>query len=308
MYYASLSVIIDDIVFPDGRTSMGVLGGGGMHTVAGMRIWSDDVGILGHVGRDFDVSIMEQLDLREVAFRRTDLPTPRAWQLFEYDGHRTQIPRVALDDWAAQLRWPDDLPEYLQAHGVRAVHLLTRGIPGDPEQIARVAAAGIRISLEPIIEDGMDRAHADRVLASLAHAEIFSPGTGELLALLGDRPLRDALAELAKLGPTIVALRRGAAGSLIYERETRRVLRVPAARANVIDVTGAGNAYSGGLLVGWCQSGDLANTAACAAVSAALAIEQIGPATITPELLADARRRHAELLADLREVGGSDGE
>jgi len=302
MQYASWSVIIDDIVFPDGRTSMGVLGGGGTHTVAGMRLWSDDVGILGQVGRDFDEAIMAQIDLRMHAFRQTDRPTPRAWQLFETDGHRTQIPRIALDDWSAQLQWPDDFPAYLQAHEVQAVHLLTRGAPGDPEQIERVAAAGLRISLEPIIEEGMGRIEADRVLACLPYVEIFSPGVGETQALLGELPLRQALVELAERGPAVVALRRGAAGSLIYQRETRRMLCVPAARARVVDVTGAGNAYSGGLLVGWCQYDDLDKAAACAAVSAALAIEQIGPVTITSELLEDARCRHAELLNELSET------
>ena len=54
MYYTSWGIIIDDIVFPDGRTSMGVLGGGGMYPAAGMRIWSADVGILSNADADFD--------------------------------------------------------------------------------------------------------------------------------------------------------------------------------------------------------------------------------------------------------------
>jgi sugar/nucleoside kinase (ribokinase family) len=307
MQYASWSLIVDDIVFPDGRTAMGVLGGGGTHTVAGMRVWSEDVGLLGQVGSDLDETILRPLDLRGHGLRRTERPTPRAWQLFETDGHRTQIPRMALEDWSAQLIWPDDFVAFLQANEVRAVHLMSRGAVGDPERIERVAAAGLRISLEPIIEEGMTAEEAQRVLACARHAEIFSPGTAELRVLLGERPsYREALLELCALGPAVVALRRGAAGSVVCHGPSGRFLRVPAARARVVDVTGAGNAYSGGLLVGWCESGDLAHAAACAAVSAALAIEQIGPATITPELLADARERHAEVLAALQEVGDDD--
>lgn len=304
MKYASWSLIVDDIVFPDGRTSMGILGGGGTHTIAGMRVWSDNVCLLGQVGRDLDESILGPLDLRAHALRRTDRPTPRAWQLFEADGHRTQIPRIPLDDWSTQLLWPDDFLAYLEAHGVRAVHLMSRGAPGDPEQIERLAAAGLRISLEPIIEEGMDRLEADRVLACVPYVEIFSPGVAEARALLGERSHRETLAALAELGATLVALRRGAAGSLVCHGPTGRVLRTPAARARVVDVTGAGNAYAGGMLVGWCESGDLSHAVACAAVSAALAIEQVGPARITPELLADARHRHAELLAELTKAGG----
>ena len=296
MRYASWSLIIDDIVFPDGRTSMGVLGGGGTHTVAGMRIWSDEVTLLGQVGQDLDETILTPLALRSHALRRTTRPTPRAWQLFEVDGHRTQIPRMPLEEWNAQLLWPDDFPAYLQDHGVHAIHLMTRGAPGDPERIARLAAVGLRISLEPIIEEGMNRTEADRVLACLPHVEIFSPGLAEARVLLGDMPPEQTMIELCRRGPALVALRRGALGSFVYHAATQRLLQVPAARTRVVDVTGAGNAYAGGLLVGWCERGDLAHAAACAAVSAALAIEQIGPATITPGLLADAHQRHAEFL------------
>jgi sugar/nucleoside kinase (ribokinase family) len=306
MRYASWGIIIDDIVFPDGRTAMGVLGGGGMYAVAGMRIWSAEVGILSNVGIDFDASMLGQLDLSDTGLRISSRPAPRAWQLFEEDGQRTQIPRIALDDWSAQLAYPADLAEQMLSLGVRAAHLLSRGLPGDPEMIARIAASGVRISLEPIIEDGMDTVHAERVLACLPYVEIFSPGVGELRALLGQPPLKQALGALAERGPAIVALRRGAAGSLIYHRESRRMLRAPAAHAQVVDVTGAGNAYSGGMLVGWCESGSIETAAACAAVSAAITIEQVGPPAITPALLAEARRRQAQVLAELSETDGSD--
>jgi sugar/nucleoside kinase (ribokinase family) len=287
---------------------MGVLGGGGMYSLAGMRIWSADVGILSNADADFDSKILEGLNLCAAELRSTGRPTPRAWQLFEEDGQRTQIPRIPLTDWTIQLAYPADFAEQLQAHGVQAVHLLSRGLPGDPEIIARIALSGIRISLEPIIEDGMDAAHRERVLDCLPYVEIFSPGIGELRVLIGTLPPGPALVALAERGPALVALRRSAAGSLVYQRDSRRMLRVPAARANVVDVTGAGNAYAGGMLVEWCESGLLDLAAAAASVSAALTIEQIGPPTITPALLADAQRRRAQVLAELNETDGSDDE
>src|SRR3954470_18410768 len=217
MYYTSWGIIIDDIVFPDGRTSMRVLGGGGMYSVAGMRIWSADVGILSNADANFDPRILDGLDLCATDLRITGRPTPRAWQLFEEDGLRTQIPRIPLIDWTTQLAYPADFAEQLQAHGVRAVHLLSRGLPNDPAMIARIALSGIRISLEPIIEDGMDAAHRERVLDCLPYVEIFSPGIGELRVLMGELPPGPALVAIAERGPAVVALRRGAAGSLVYQ-------------------------------------------------------------------------------------------
>ncbi len=46
------SIYLDDIVFPNGRTVMGVLGGGAAHAAAGMAIWGQRGGIVACVGRD----------------------------------------------------------------------------------------------------------------------------------------------------------------------------------------------------------------------------------------------------------------
>jgi sugar/nucleoside kinase (ribokinase family) len=302
MRYASWSIIIDDIVFPDGRTAMGVLGGGGLYTVTGMRVWTEDAGVLANVGADFDPARLAAQGLSADGLLVTERPTPRAWQLFETDGHRTQIPRVPIEDWTAQLRRADDLPDRLAALGVRAFHLLSPGHPTDPALAARMAGMGIRLSLEPIIEEGMTREQRDRVLACLPNVEIFSPGVAETRVLLGERPLGEALRAFADLGPQIVALRRGAAGSLVYHHESRRMLRAPAARAEIVDLTGAGNAFCGGLLVGWVEHARLEQAAAYAAISAARALEQIGPPQITPALTARAAQQLPDVLATLQEV------
>jgi len=49
----AFGVIIDDIVYPDGSTVMGVLGGGGPQTAFGMRLWQERVGLAAGVGEDF---------------------------------------------------------------------------------------------------------------------------------------------------------------------------------------------------------------------------------------------------------------
>src|SRR5262249_22474058 len=114
--------------------------------------------------------------------------------------------------------------------------------------------------------------------------------------------LGDSLKAFADLGPAVVALRLGAAGSLVYGRESAHMLRVPPAPANVVDVTGAGNAYCGGLLGGWVEHGGLDTAAAYAAISAALTIEQVGAPAITPALIATAAQRLPKMLAVMRKV------
>lgn len=300
MRYASWGVIVDDIVFPDGRTAIGVLGGGGMYAAVGMAIWTNDVGVVGNVGADFDLMRLRAIGLRYEGIHVTPRPTPRAWQLFEVDGTRTQIPRIPNDDWQAQLA--PTLSDLDGLHDLRAVHVLSRGQPNDPQLVAQIAARGIRISLEPIIEDGLSDADCERILACLPHVELFSPGIAETRRLVGDLEPAAALREFTRYGAAIAAQRRGATGSLVYHQQSQRLLQVPAAPANVVDVTGAGNAYCGGFFVNWVEHGNLERAAAAAAVSAALTIEQVGPPRITPTRREDAKRRLDETLASIESL------
>ncbi|MCA9968050.1 MAG: hypothetical protein KC423_27580, partial [Anaerolineales bacterium] len=97
----------------------------------------------------------------------------------------------------------------------------------------------------------------------------------------------------------LVALRQGAAGSLLYDGENGRFYRIPAAPATVVDVTGAGNAFCGGLLVGWLETNDIRQAAAMACVSAAMTIEQVGPRLIDDQVMVEARRRADEVVSQI---------
>ena len=96
MFLSIGSIIIDDIVLPDGQTCMGALGGGMTHAAMGMRVWSERVGVLAAVGDDFPEAARREMalafDVRGLI--RRDVPTPRAWQVCETDGRRTDVFRT----------------------------------------------------------------------------------------------------------------------------------------------------------------------------------------------------------------------
>jgi len=78
------------------------------------------------------------------------------------------------------------------------------------------------------------------------------------------------------MGCRFVAIKHGAGGSCIWDREQARGWHVPAYPARVRDVTGAGDAYCGGFLAGLCGQGDALEAALMGTVSASLAIEGSG--------------------------------
>ena len=304
----AFGIVIDDLVFPDGRTVMGVLGGGGPQAVFGMRLpalagWTATarVGLVAGIGRDLPGEARSWLasagiDLTGV--HATDLPTPRAWQLMESDGRRTQVWRVAGDVIAAQLeRSLDRVPP-----GYRAALGFHLGIhPDDPNlefvhqlralPSSRRDASGLRfpvVSVEPF--KPADHPPSDTALRRLCSAaDIFSPNRAEAQSLVGHAAPEELARRLADTGARIVALRLGAEGSLIYDGA--HLYHVPAIPVAAVDPTGAGNAYCGGFLAGYVQTGDALMAARCGTVAASFLVEQIGLPPINERLRTEANER-----------------
>ena len=299
-YFSLGGLILDDVVFPDGQTAMSILGGSGAYGVAGMRLWSSQVGLFSRVGPDFELDLLSQLGLAQTAVQTNALPTPRAWQLYEEDGTRTQVSRISDDAWWAQLiPTPDDLPPL---DGIQGAHLPVRGRDVEREVVDTLTKAGVKLCIEPIVHEKTTDQQRQIILDCLRAAEIFSPGLADVPLLVGERPVVEFMNMFAEMGPRLVALRQGAEGSLVYDRVANQYWQVPAAPAKVVDVTGGGNAYCGGFLVGWLDYNDVRQAVARAAVSAAITLEQIGPPTISPNRLDDAINRLAGSLAEIYEV------
>ena len=95
----------------------------------------------------------------------------------------------------------------------------------------------------------------------------------------------------------MVALRLGADGSLVYATATGAALHIPAVPVSVVQPVGAGNAYCGGFLTGWVETGNLTEAGLRGAVAASFLLEQVGLPALTPALRQTARERHAALRA-----------
>jgi sugar/nucleoside kinase (ribokinase family) len=283
-------IIIDDIVYPDGRTQMGVLGGGVSHAAAGVLIWGQRPGLFASAGRDLPAEAHRRLardfDLRGLIVH--DLPQARAWQLFEWDGKRTEVWRVEVLDPFIHEPLPDQLPPAYA--GARAVYVL-RDAAQLPLWRARFPAAALL--WEPL-QQIMVPGYGSEFRPALAGADIVSPNHLEATLVYGfDDPAALVRAMLDD-GARIAVLRLGAEGSLVGARGQDALLRVPAVPvAQVVDQTGAGNTYCGGFLIGWVETGDLVAAACYGAVAASFALEVTGVADPPPDLPAQRERRYA---------------
>lgn len=300
----AFGIIVDDIVFPQGYTRMGVLGGGGPQTAWGMaaaRGTGETIGLVAGVGDDLQDVIIAPLrdagiDLRGV--RVTAHPTPRAWQVVEFDGRRTQVWRVPVQTLGTQLarRW-DVLPAAY--HTAVAAHWgIHPGEAGSLEAAQDFRARGVRVSLEPF--KAPDQPMEDAAIhAMLAACDVFSPNWHEVHGITGAGSYRAALARLRDLGARWLAVRRGADGADLWQLESGTGWHVPAVQTEIVDVVGAGNAFCGALIA---RLDDGPEVALChASAAASYLLEQVGIPLALPDP-ADYARRLAAAREGVRAI------
>lgn len=300
MDFVAFGLILDDIVFPDGRTAMGVLGGGGPQAAFGMRLWAEQVGLAAGVGHDLPDAArawLAESGIDTAGLRFGDAPTPRAWQVTEADGRRTHLWRTDTALVWPQLRRSLDLlpPAYQRARGY---HFGIHPEEPDLEFVSQLRPRGGLVSVETF------RAAAQPPEAEALHAlvrgpHIFSATLAEAQSLVGPGTPRSVARRLVEHGAWIVAVRLGAEGSLVMEGQTARMAHIPALPGRVVNPVGAGNAYSGGFLAGWTETHDVVMAGLYGAVAASFVVEQVRLPVVSENVRQEARKR----LAAAREQG-----
>jgi sugar/nucleoside kinase (ribokinase family) len=255
----------------------------------GMRVWSERVALLAPLGRDLPEADRGKL-ARAFDLRGPTRPAawcPRAWQVYEHDGRRTHVDRTDADLFMAMCPRPDELPA--ECAGARGVRLECAAPDPLREWLARLrAAACAHVLWEPW--NVFCRAENRPLFGQLAPLlDVFSPNLLQAQRLTGLEDPRQVVRALLAAGVRIAVLRMGKAGSLVAGPSGPPVA-VPAVPVRrVVDVTGAGNAYCGGFLVGLAETGDLEKAGRYGAVSASFALEQFGAMFARKDL-----RRRAE--------------
>ncbi|GFR44587.1 hypothetical protein Agub_g5864, partial [Astrephomene gubernaculifera] len=221
------TLIVDDIVLPNGETVMEVLGGGGPQTLFGYQLVTNQtasVGLSAGVGPDLPPKCKDWLvslgvDVSGLVPHRR--PTPRAWQVFEEWGRRTQIWR-GRDDPCEELydmlrpRY-DSLPPAFRTSanfhlGLHPLHPPLRLM----RQLRRAAHEnGGAFSVEPYTA-AETAASPEQVTQLLAHCDIFSPNEAEAESIVGPGSPSELASRLLSLSPPggadLVVVRCGAQG------------------------------------------------------------------------------------------------
>jgi sugar/nucleoside kinase (ribokinase family) len=294
-------IIIDGIRLHNGEVIRGVLGGGGPQAAFGARLWNDSIGFLSRSGKDIEESYVQSLhdlDLDLTGWiRYPDIATTRALMAYdenEYVLKQEMSPKKLMErrkNWVKLLGQRLPIPEHYQEP--RAIHLVTE-FHEEPmvEDALRLREKGALLSLEPLI-DYKKWSNKDEMLALIKQVDIVSPDWPSASGIAGSSNPKEVMEFWSKLGPKIVAVRHGRHGSYAWDTLNDEMWHIPALPVDIVDPTGAGNSYGGGVCVGWAASQNARTAATYGAISAWFLVARIGLPKMVPSL-----RKQAEELLD----------
>jgi ribokinase len=284
-------------------------GGNALYAAAGARLWSEHIGLAARVGSNYPAEWLADMDARGLDMRGVKiLPTPEDTRTFyaylsleervdtdpaahfarvgqpmppELADYRTstegQAERTRFGPLA--VRPSEILQSYFHAHGF---HLAPFDFVVHNTLPVYLRRRGVRyVTCDPSVRY-MQPAFADAVRQLVHGLDAFLPSEMEARAFFGDEgrePATDlwpAAEAFGAMGVKIVVLKLGARGQYLYEAHSGRRWHIPAYPVKVMDVTGAGDAYCGGFLVGLAQTHDPVEAALRGSVSASIVIEGVG--------------------------------
>jgi len=253
-------------------------GGSGANQAAWLAAMHTPVRFAGRVGAPdaaYHRSVLEQLGVETWLAEDHDVETGTIMVLVSPDGERSMFTDRGASRWMRE----DDLPVRLLADAsmlhVSGYQLFEPGPRAAVRQLwAAALGAKIQTSVDPVSVAGLRDVGPDSFLEWTAGAQIVFPNLDEGRLLTGLQEPDAIVADLLESYP-VVALKLGPAGALVGAADGRRVA-VPAQGADVVDSTGAGDAFCAGFLARWVCGDELGQCATNAALAAALAIGQVG--------------------------------
>jgi sugar/nucleoside kinase (ribokinase family) len=292
------------------------LGGNALYAAAGARLWSgaQRVGVVARasIHLPFDVhEILKQAGFSSDGLVSVDREPMNEWVVYEEDGERQSIPRNApLRDPAASieelfLRYLEHLESLSSSYEdiptawlpAKAIHLSPQVLRRHSHSCQELAGHTEFLSVDPSPHYARSREAAE-LMAMLPGVNAFLPSQAEIQHLSAHyQDWSAVVSALRQAGFAEVLLKRGGAGALLGVKGTEEIIRLPIAHASPLDLTGAGDAFSGAYTASRALGCSPQAAGARAAVAAAMIVECSGAPeafALSPE---DAQRRLQLYLA-----------
>ena len=270
------NLLVDDIVFADGRTRMGEAGGATLYGAGTAALWRVPVGIASLRGPEYPREALDALAARGVDLSGvTALPhNLRTWLLYE-GPRRRLVHHIDSPTHTQASPVPDGIPSAWR--GARAFHLAPMPLPVQHDLVASLTGGPGLVSVDPHVP--IETSTLEQWRPVLARTDVLWLGREELELGREDDPL-PTLRSLAGGRLRFILWKRGAAGGWLYDAAADRLLAWAPRTAAVVDPTGAGDALAVGFLCGILRGESPERALGRGVVSASFAIEDWGASAL----------------------------
>ncbi len=321
----------DYLLPPTGAPSIDVPGGNVLYAAAGIGVWETGVGLLGRAGEDYPQEWLRAFEQHgwdtggiRILPEALDLRNFRAWtdvQNVQVTNPMAHFARMGLlfpksllgyqsrtageDDRktveAASPR-PGDIPtNYLRTH---YLHIC----PLDYSTSCRMFSAfkegnATMMTLDPSLAYMNPSAFEDvRILLQGLTALEVSEEKLRGLFWGKTNDLQEMMEAVGSFGCEFTVVKRGMRGQMLYDAAGKKRWEIPAYPGRPIDLTGAGDAFCGGFLVGYQKKYDPLQAVLHGSISASLVMEGSGVVHALDTLPGLAKARMEALAGQVREV------
>jgi len=300
-----------------GPPRLDAAGGSLLYAAAGLRVWESEIGLVGRAGNDYprewlnrcmarglDTSgirlLSRDMDVREFIAYNESFEASRINPVSHFARRELTFPKSLLGYQPPDDKKKPDRESMLIVTDIPNDYLIARAAllcPMDLVTQTQLIAGMKRGSVHTFVLDPgpatMTRTARRELPVLLNGVTAFLPSQEELCNLFwGETYDIWKMAESVSMyGCEYVVIKCGARGQLLYDANNKRRWEIPAYPARLADPTGAGDAFCGGFLAGYCKNYDPLEGVLYGNVSASLKLEGSGafyPLDVLPGL-AEAR-------------------
>ncbi|MCY0148595.1 carbohydrate kinase family protein [Hoeflea sp. G2-23] len=316
------SLTLDNVLTADGRALPQSWGGNVLYSAAAARLWHDNVGIVSRIGHDYPAEVAERFVERGIDVSGlVPVDAPHGMNVaFSYrpDGSRVRkFPSEAVDlipeadrarfidyttfgtehrfaTWMAFAPEGSDIPVSWRDRGL-GLHCAAMPVErhisiARAMRPARKSGAWIQVDSPWYDERDLTRDYSADLFALI---DALLPSEADLEIVAGSGSLAHQIDGMLASGLKRVVVKRGGEGCTLHTRgETDS--HIPIYPSQVIDLTGAGDAFCGGFLAGMIMTGNPVEASHYGTVSASFAIEGVGISRLLKTTADEAQQRLAQ--------------
>lgn len=296
-YAVTGSIMLNNIKYADGSTKEGLLGGGGLYALSGIRLWTDQCHFVGDIGEDFETLVAPWWDGNHIP--RTGLNLCHrhcVYNQVNYEPDGRFFEHSIYPEGSAHNMYMVTHPEQIEpvAGDLKGLSMVASANPVEFRKIGRMREKyGFKVMFE--INTGNCKAEfLDDILECLQHVDIYSVNLPEAKDIFSQETEEGCIAAMQKIGKPCF-FRVGIKGSYMVMPD--KAWFVPIVRGeHDIDPTGCGNSSTAAAFYAMCEGEDPLMCAIIGNVTSCLNAQQFGPMPVMDAALRQKARRMAEDL------------